>query len=280
MSLVVAILLSVLSAVLAFGGSALQALEARRVPSSQALRASLLGTLLRRPLWLLGTGVNIVAFGIQLAALSVSSLAIVQPIFAVGLIVLAVIGVTKLGEKLGLSEYAGGVLIILGLASLALVAPRHNHLPLSWWFGAPTLAALCALVSVLAAMRLTGRSDGLAASCAAGLLYAWVGIGGTLLGEAFSRSDWTLVIVWGAGTTASAVLAVLAEMTALQTWPVTRSKPVVFVLQTIFPAFLAPFFAAGGFGPVHGAPFVVSLLVVAGGSIVIASSSAVAEAGG
>ncbi|HEX3806990.1 MAG TPA: hypothetical protein VHV52_09455, partial [Gaiellaceae bacterium] len=65
-----------------------------------------------------------------------------------------------------------------------------------------------------------------------------------------------------------------------QTWPVTRSKPVVFVLQTIFPAFLAPFFAAGGFGPLDGVPFVLALLVVGGGSIVIASSRAVAKAGG
>lgn len=280
MSLAAAIPLSVLSAVLAFGGAALQALEARRVPSSHALRAALLGTLLRRPLWLVGTALNIVAFGIQLVALSISSLAIVQPIFAVGLIVLAVIGVTKLGETLGRREYAGGALIILGLASLALVAPRHNHLPLGWSFGAPMLAALGALVLLLAGMRSTGRIDGLAASCAAGLLYAWVGIGGTLLGEAFSRRDWALVAVWGASTIASSVLAVLAEMTALQTWPVTRSKPVVFVLQTIFPAFLAPFFAAGGFGPLDGAPFVLSLVVVGGGSVVIASSRAVAKAGG
>jgi hypothetical protein len=98
-----------------------------------------------------------------------------------------------------------------------------------------------------------------------------------LLGEAFTRHRWPLVALWALTTIVAAVLAVTAEMTALQSWPVSRSKPVVFVLQTLIPAFAAPFFSASGFGPIHGIPFAVSLVVVAGGAATVASSGAVAE---
>jgi drug/metabolite transporter (DMT)-like permease len=277
MGFVVAIVLAAASAALAFGGTAVQALEARNVSSRQALRASLLTTLLRRPLWLAGTAANIVAFALQIVALSLSSLAIVQPVFAVGLIVLALIAVWRLGEHLGRREYAGGAAIIAGLALVALVAPRRNHLPLDVWFDVSACAALLACVVALFVVRLRGRSDGLTTSVCAGLLYAWLGVGGTLLSESFSARRWGLLSLWAGLTIVSAVLAVLAEMTALQTWPVTRSKPVVFVLQTIGPAVVAPFFASSGFGPLYGVPFALALAVVGAGSVAVGSSAAIAE---
>jgi hypothetical protein len=49
----------------------------------------------------------------------------------------------------------------------------------------------------------------------------------------------------------------------------------VFVLQTRVPALAAPFFAAAGFGPFHGVPFAVSLLVVSGGAAVVGASVSV-----
>jgi drug/metabolite transporter (DMT)-like permease len=278
--LALAFAIALAAAGLAYVGAALQAFEARKAPNEQAMHASLLLTLLRRPLWLAGTAMNIIAFGLQVVALSLASLAIVQPTFALGLVVLAVVAVWKLGEKLGRREYVGIGLIIGGLTMLAFVAPRHNRLPFDGVTATVLLVALAVLATVLVLTRLLRRVDGLTTSLAAGLTYAWVGLGGTLVGEAFTRRNWGWEGVWAATTVIAAALAVLAEMTALQSWPVTRSKPVVFVLQTILPAALAPFFAARAFDVGRGALFAGSLAVLALASTAVGSSRAVVKAAG
>lgn len=269
--------LAFVSALLAYGGSAMQALEAREVPRRESLRAGLLLRLLRRPLWLGGTALNIVAFGVEVIALALASLAVVQPTLALGLVVLVAIAVWKLGEDLEVTTLVGIGAIIGGLVGLAFVAPARNKIPDSAASIATLAATLALIVGLLAAMRLLGRSGGLAASLAAGLGYAWLSFSGTLIGESFTRHSWTAAALWAVATAVAAVLAVTCEMTALQSWPVSRSKPVVFVLQTLIPAFAAPFFSAHGFGVFHGVPFAVSLLVVAAGAAIVASSGAVAR---
>lgn len=262
---------------MAYSGTAAQAYEARRVSKKSSMRLSLLWQLAHRPLWVLGTALNIAAFGVQLVALSLVSLAIVQPTFATGLIVLAVIAVWKLDEHVGRRETLGIALILSGLVGIAFVAPRHTRLPLDVSTAVVLFAALLGIVAVLAAIRVTGRTSGLVTSLAAGLAYAWLSFSAALVGEAFTRHSWTWVVVWAAATVACAVLAVVTEMTALQHWPVTRSKPVVFVLQTMVPAAAAPFFVSE-FSAERAGVFVVALLVVASGSVAIASSGAMSKA--
>jgi drug/metabolite transporter (DMT)-like permease len=264
------------SGVLAFGGAAMQASEARRVPQSRSLRLSLLLDLLRKPVWVAGTALNIVAFVVQVGALALASLAVVQPTLALGLVVLVAAAAWKLGERVERRALAGIGAIIVGLVGLAFVAPRHNHLPENASTAVVLGATLAVLVGGLAAMRAAGRRGGALTSVVAGLGYAWLSFSGTLVGEAFTRRSWGLVAGWSAATVVAAILAVGTEMTALQTWPVTRSKPVVFVLQTIVPALAAPFFSARGFGPAFGLPFGGSLLVVALGAAAVGSSGAVA----
>src|SRR5579859_1424151 len=269
-----------LSAVLAYGGSAMQAFEARKVPKSKALRAGLLLALLRRRLWLAGTALNAAAFGVQVLALSLASLAVVQPTLAAGLIVLAVIAKWKLGEDIDRTTSAGVAAIIAGLVGLALVAPRHDHLPQTPTTGVVMAGGFALIASLPVAMRMLDRSGGLIASLAAGLAYAWLSFSGALLGESFRRHSWTLVGIWTVGTIVAAIVALTAEMTALQSWPVTRSKPVVFVIQTLLPSFAAPFFSKQGFGPLHGVPFAISLLVVAAGAAAVGASRSVAKVAG
>jgi drug/metabolite transporter (DMT)-like permease len=278
--LLIAIAASGASAVLAYTGSALQAHEARQMPDELSLRPGLLFGLLRRPLWLLGTGMNIVAFVVQVVALSLASLAIVQPTFALGLVVLVVIAAWKLQERVGRWELVGIAAIIVGLVGLAVVAPRHNRLPLDLPAAIVLGSALALLAVLLLLMLRQNFVGGLVASLAAGLAYAWVSFGGTLVGEAFNRHRWLETGAWACATVVGAVLALGTEMTALQRWPVTRSKPVVFVLQTLLPALVAPFFAAAGFGPFHGIPFAISLLVVSAGAAAVGASKSVAKVAG
>src|SRR5437868_11961180 len=106
--------------------TSLQALEARREPTSDSLRASLLKKLVRRPLWLAGAAAGVVAWPLQAIALSLASVAIVQPALGLGLIVLLVLGVQLLHEHVGAREIGGAVLIAGAIGVIGWAAPAHT----------------------------------------------------------------------------------------------------------------------------------------------------------
>ena len=60
----------------------LQALEARRAPVALQLRPALIGFLVRRPRWMLGTALGLLGWPFQALALARGPLALVQPTLA------------------------------------------------------------------------------------------------------------------------------------------------------------------------------------------------------
>ncbi|HET7508851.1 MAG TPA: hypothetical protein VFJ65_01240, partial [Solirubrobacterales bacterium] len=75
---------------------ALQALEARGVPQEHGLRPSLLGRLLRNRRWLGATGLGLLGWPFEIAALLLAPLTLVQPCLASGLVLLLWLGATRL----------------------------------------------------------------------------------------------------------------------------------------------------------------------------------------
>jgi hypothetical protein len=65
-------------------GIALQAMEAKAAPREEHLRLALLSGLLRRARWLLGTGISILGWPLQVVALLLAPLVVVQPALAAG----------------------------------------------------------------------------------------------------------------------------------------------------------------------------------------------------
>src|SRR5205085_7471320 len=80
-------------------GIALQAMDAREAPHDEHLRLALVWSLVRRARWLAGTGLSILGFPLQLVALLLAPLVVVQPSLAAGLLVLMLIGERMLGER-------------------------------------------------------------------------------------------------------------------------------------------------------------------------------------
>src|ERR1700754_672024 len=76
---------------------ALQAVEARQVGHEHALRASLIGRLVRNPRWLIATVIGLLGWPLEIAALLMAPLTVVQPCLASGLVLLLILGVTRLG---------------------------------------------------------------------------------------------------------------------------------------------------------------------------------------
>src|SRR3954447_17431974 len=111
----------------------MQAIEARRADPGRALRASLLGWLLRRRLWLAGTGLTPAGAALQTVALLLAPLTLVQPTLALGLVALLFLGHHVLHEPVGAREGAAMAAIVAGVTVVALSAPErdpHGHDPL------------------------------------------------------------------------------------------------------------------------------------------------------
>src|SRR3982751_2711934 len=106
-------------------GYALQAIEARRAPSERALKPSLMTHLITRPIWVGATGLSLLGWPLQIVALAHAPLTLVQPVLALGLVLLLVLGVRILGEQVGRREMAAVALIIASVGVFAWAAPRE-----------------------------------------------------------------------------------------------------------------------------------------------------------
>jgi hypothetical protein len=256
---------------------ALQALEARDVGQEHALRVSLIGRLIKNPRWLLATGIGLLGWPLEIAALLLAPLTVVQPCLAAGLVLLLWLGVTRLGEKPGRREYGAVAAIVLGVGGIAWAAPARTTSDA----GAVPIAIALALVTipVVAPYLKRGRAGaaGTLAVVAAGFGYAWTAIASKLLTDQLSAGSVLVAAIWLATAAASESLALLSEMSALGRRPATRVAPVMFAIQVTVPVILAPLIFGESWSgtPGDGAGIVASVILVLAGVIALAGSEAV-----
>jgi drug/metabolite transporter (DMT)-like permease len=256
---------------------ALQALEARDVGEEHALRVSLIGRLIKNPRWLLATGIGLLGWPLEIAALLLAPLTVVQPCLACGLVLLLWLGVTRLGERPGRREYGAVGAILVGVAGLAWAAPERT----TGHAGAGPIAIALVLVTipVVTPYLVRGRASaaGTLAVIAAGFGYAWTAIASKLLTDQLSAGSIFVAAIWLATAAASEGLALLSEMSALGRRPATRVAPVMFAIQVIVPVILAPLIFGESWSgtPGGGAGIVVSVLFVLAGVVALAGSPAV-----
>ncbi len=128
LELILGIVAAVGAAVLYSLGFSYQALEAREAPRSEQLRPALALRLLKRVRWLGGTGLSMLGWPLQLLALSLAPLVVVQPALALGLPVLMVMGERMLGERAGRREHLAVGAIVVGVIGAGVFAPpRSDH---------------------------------------------------------------------------------------------------------------------------------------------------------
>jgi drug/metabolite transporter (DMT)-like permease len=262
-------------------GYALQALEARRAPPEQALRPSLLGHLLKRPLWVGGIALSLVGWPLQILALAEAPLTLVQPTLALGLLLLLALGVRILGEHVGPREWLAVLLIIGSVAVFAWAAPRETQ---DVERGAGLVVALSVLIAVtvlpyaIAATR-HGRFPMLLLVASAGAADGLAAFVAKIVAQDAADGALTAVIVWAALVAAVVIVGLISESTALQRFAATRVAPTVLVMQIVIPVVLAPLVGGEGWGdtPLGGAVLGAALVVIAVGAGLLASSPAVAD---
>ncbi len=258
---------------------ALQALEVRGESPDYSLKLSLLGRLLRNRRWLGATVLGFAGWPLEIVALLLAPLTVVQPCLASGLVLLLVLGVKRLGETPGRREYMAVGAIVVGVAGIAWAAPDRttDHA------GTVAIAIALALVAIPVllpyALRGWGRASGTIAVVSAGFGYAWTAIASKLFTDEISAASGALLVAlaWLASAAASEGLALLSEMSALQRRPATRVAPAMFAVQVTVPVILAPliFEERWSTTPLDGAALIAFVLVALAGVVLLAGSRAV-----
>jgi len=257
---------------------ALQALEAREVPGEHSLRPSLIGRLVRNRRWLGATALGLAGWPLEVVALLLAPLTVVQPCLASGLILLLWLGATRLGERPGPREWTAVAAIVLGVAGVALAAPDRSTDHAGG--GAIALAAVLISIPLLAPYALRGRRAGAFGTLAvvsAGAGYAWTAIASKLLTDELAAGALLLAIGWLATAGLSEALALLSEMSALQRRPATHVAPVMFAVQVLVPVLVAPLIFSESWGstPLGGAALIASIAIAVAGTTLLAGSRAV-----
>ena len=262
-------------------GYALQAIEARKAPADKALKPSLMGHLLTRPLWVGATLLSLLGWPLQILALTHAPLTLVQPVLALGLLLLLVLGVRILGEHVGPREIGAVVLIIISVGVFAWAAPREVG-------EVERGAGLVVALSILAAVTLLPYAIGLlgrrtypmlllvASAGAADGMAAFVA---KIVAQDASEGALLAVVAWAALVAAVVIVGVVSESTALQKFAATRVAPTVLVMQIVIPVVMAPLVGGESWSntPLGGAVLVMALVAVALGAGLLASSPAVAQ---
>lgn len=256
---------------------ALQALEVRDVPHEHSLRPSLLGKLLQNRRWLGATGIGLLGWPLEIAALLLAPLTVVQPCLASGLVLLLWLGATRLGEAPGRREAIAVAAIVVGLAGVAWAAPARS----TEYAGVGAIIAALALLAVpLAApyvLRDRAAAIGLLPVISAGCGYAWTGIASKLLTDELAAGALLIAFAWLATAAASEGLALLSEMSALQRRPATRVAPVMFAVQVLVPVALAPLIFGESWAstPLGGVALIAFMVIAVAGTVLLAGSRAV-----
>ncbi len=256
---------------------ALQALEVRDVPHEHSLRPSLLGKLLQNRRWLGATGIGLLGWPLEIAALLLAPLTVVQPCLASGLVLLLWLGATRLGEAPGRREAIAVAAIVVGLAGVAWAAPARS----TEYAGVGAIIAALALLAVpLAApyvLRDRATAIGLLPVISAGCGYAWTGIASKLLTDELAAGALLIAFAWLATAAASEGLALLSEMSALQRRPATRVAPVMFAVQVLVPVALAPLIFGESWAstPLGGVALIAFMAIAVAGTVLLAGSRAV-----
>jgi hypothetical protein len=256
-------------------GIALQAMDARESPHEEHLRLALVLGLVRRAHWLTGTALSILGWPLQVLALLLAPLVVVQPALAAGLLVLLFLSERMLGERAGRYEYLAMAAIVLGVIGAGLTAPprevHHAHQQLTITLVLVGLGVASMLPYLLNAL---GRTRAVVTMIGAGLAFGWSGVATKLASDDLATHHLIAAAAWGLSTAAASGVGVLSESSALQSRPAIQVAPLVFVTQTVIPVVLAPLLLGESFGatPLDGVPLGVSLAVLIAGAALLARS--------
>ncbi|MEE2854227.1 MAG: DMT family transporter [Actinomycetota bacterium] len=156
----VAIVSALLSAFWAAVGIVVRQRATQRVPSDEAMSATMATNLVRQPLWWAGTFAAGAGYAFQAAALAHGSLLLVQPLLVSSLLFALPLGAALCHQRISRAQWGWAMLLTAALAVFLLVGqPREGHgrPPIPAWTLALAITVPSVIACVIAARRATGR---------------------------------------------------------------------------------------------------------------------------
>jgi drug/metabolite transporter (DMT)-like permease len=223
--------------------TALPPIDARHV-------LKLVAVLMTAPAWLAGFALMVCGFGLQVLALTLAPVSVVQPVLASGIVILLVLSRIVLRERLGRSELVCVLAMAVAIAAIAFSAVgsagRVGHHADGWLLAAVAVpAALLATGFGVSALRGTGGRPGATAvffGLAAGLFYGVAtlslkGLSGVLAGAGGQRLHLLAMLVTSPFpyiTVVCSALGMLVFQTGLQRCRVSIIGPISNISGSVF----------------------------------------------
>jgi drug/metabolite transporter (DMT)-like permease len=217
--------------------SVLQQRAAAAEPAGYAMKATLVLRLLRRPLWLAGKAVDIIATILQAIALHLGTLVVVEPLLASGLLFALPLGAAVAGTRMGRRDWQGAFALTAGLALFTLAAPNSGgraEAPIVTWCITGGVVALASWVLVgLAQRRLRAHRAPLLAAVG-GLLYACTAALTKPVTEAWTSGLNNLITSWELyALIGVSLVAVVIVQTAFQTGSIATALPTLSAVEPV-----------------------------------------------
>jgi drug/metabolite transporter (DMT)-like permease len=235
----------ILTVVLALGAGlcyAIAAVVQQRVaaqqPSELSLSLRLIVQLARRPLWLAGIGVDILAYLMEAAALGVGSVVVVGPLLASGLLFALPFASFRTGRRVTRREMIPAVMVTAGLALYVVVgAPGGNasHASRLDWLVAATGVALGAGIAVFLGRRAQepGRRA-LYYGLATGIVYSLTAVLTKATVDRIGTDVYPILGHWQLyALLVASVIGLVLNQSAFQAGHVAASLPVISVTNPV-----------------------------------------------
>ena len=247
-------------------GSVLQSVGARRTAEVTGLSG--VTRILRQLPYLLGLGLDGVAFLANVVALQRLPLFLVQSVLVGSVGVTAVVAAVR-GQRLGRRDWASLGALGVGLVLLCVTADPRPAVPLALPGQWVLLAATVLPVALgLVGLRLHGRVSAAVLAASAGL--AWTGV--ALASRAFSAEafGWSALahpLVWT--IVVQGVLGTVFFALALQRGDVTTVTAVTFMLELLVPSLLGLWLFGDGVLPGQAPVAVLGFVLAVGGTVAL-----------
>ena len=264
-------------------GAVLRQRVAALVPDSDIGGVGVIGTLVRRPLWWLGTGVGVGGYVFQAVALGKGSLLLVQPLLVLSLLFALPLGARFAGRSVRTSDWVWAVLLTAAVAILVVVGdprPGHPHAEGKHWLvivgiGLPVVLACLAVARVSTGSRralLLGIASGALFGVAAVLTKGVVAHAGDGLVSVLASPETYALIVVG-------ISATVLQQNAYQAGALQASLPATTVAEPVVAAALG-FLVLGEYLDTDkelATLLIVALVTMVAATIALAMGTASAE---
>lgn len=230
--------IATLLAALSFAVAGVLQQRAAAQTADAALSAGLVSSLLRQRAWLCGVALAVASYGLQMLALALQPLTVVQPLLVTEVLIAIPLSARLTGQRIGRREFGGLLLVAGGLAATVYGAAPHGDLS---GHGTPTrwLLAACVVLTAVAllAFAARGRSGMVRARLYAGaaaLLFALAaamlvvtvdGLTGSGIGVLRSPAPY--------GVAAAELAGMLFIQSAFQAGPLAVAMPIVNWVQPL-----------------------------------------------